>query len=42
LLVTSEAEKENVIQAVQAGVNDYIVKPFTADIIKQKIEKIFP
>jgi two-component system chemotaxis response regulator CheY len=34
LLVTSEAEKENVIQAVQAGVNDYIVKPFTADIIK--------
>jgi two-component system chemotaxis response regulator CheY len=37
LLVTSEAEKENVTQAVQAGVNDYIVKPFTADIIKQKI-----
>lgn len=42
LLVTSEADKENVIQAVQAGVNDYIVKPFTADVIQEKINKIFP
>ena len=42
LLVTAEAEKENIIQAAQAGVNDYVVKPFTADIMKQKIEKIFP
>ena len=42
LLVTSEADKENVIQAVQAGVNDYIVKPFTADVIQEKIDKIFP
>ncbi|MCP4715267.1 MAG: response regulator [Deltaproteobacteria bacterium] len=42
LLVTAEAEKENVIQAAQAGVNEYIVKPFTADVLQQKIDKIFP
>jgi len=41
LLVTAEAEKENIIQAAQAGVNDYVVKPFTADILEQKINKIF-
>jgi two-component system chemotaxis response regulator CheY len=42
LLVTAEAEKENVVQAAQAGVNDYVVKPFTADILEQKIGRIFP
>jgi len=42
LLVTAEAEKENVIQAAQAGVNNYIVKPFTAAVLKEKIQKIFP
>ncbi len=42
LMVTAEAEKENVIQAAQAGVNDYVVKPFTADIMQQKIDRIFP
>jgi len=42
LIVTAEAEKENVVQAAQAGVNDYIVKPFTADVLKAKIERIFP
>ncbi len=41
LLVTAEAEKENVVQAAQAGVNDYIVKPFTADVMQQKIDRIF-
>ena len=41
LLVTAEAEKENIIQAAQAGVNDYVVKPFTADVLEQKINKIF-
>jgi len=41
LLVTAEAEKENIVQAAQAGVNDYVVKPFTADILEQKINKIF-
>ncbi len=42
LMVTAEALQENVIAAVQAGVNNYIVKPFTADTLKEKIDKIFP
>jgi len=42
LLVSAEAEKENIIQAVQAGANEYVVKPFTADVLGQKINKIFP
>ncbi len=41
LMVTAEAEKEQVITAVKAGVNNYVVKPFTADALKEKIEKIF-
>ena len=41
LLVTAEAEKENVVQAAQAWVNDYVVKPFTADVLQQKIDRIF-
>jgi two-component system chemotaxis response regulator CheY len=41
LLVTAEALKENVVAAVQAGVNGYIVKPFTAETLKEKIDSIF-
>jgi len=41
LIITAEAEKENVVQAAQAGVNDYIVKPFTPEVLQSKIEKIF-
>ena len=41
LMVTAESEKENILEAIQAGVNNYIVKPFTADTLKDKIEKIF-
>ena len=41
LLVTAEAEKENIVQAAQAGVSGYIVKPFTAEVMGQKIDKIF-
>jgi len=41
LMVTAEAQKENVVEAVQAGVNNYIVKPFTAETMKEKIDKIF-
>lgn len=41
LMVTAEAEKENIVAAVQAGVNNYIVKPFTADVLKEKMGKIF-
>ncbi len=41
LMVTAEAEKEKVVAAIQAGVNNYIVKPFTAATLKDKMEKIF-
>ncbi len=41
LMVTAEAQQDNVVQAVQAGVNNYIVKPFTAETLKEKIDKIF-
>ncbi|MBF0464923.1 MAG: chemotaxis response regulator CheY [Nitrospirae bacterium] len=41
LLVTAEAEKEQVIEAVKAGVNNYVIKPFTADVLKDKLDKIF-
>lgn len=40
LMVTAEAEKEKVIEAIKAGVDNYIVKPFTADTLKEKLEKI--
>ncbi len=41
LMVTAEAKKENVLAAIKAGVNNYVVKPFSADTLKEKIEKIF-
>ncbi len=40
LMVTAEAEKEKVIEAIKAGVDNYVVKPFTADILREKLEKI--
>jgi len=40
LMVTAEAEKEKVIEAIKAGVDNYIVKPFTAEVLKEKLEKI--
>jgi two-component system chemotaxis response regulator CheY len=41
LMVTAEAQKENIIEAVQAGVSNYVVKPFTADALLEKLTKIF-
>jgi len=41
LMVTAEAQKENIIEAVQAGVSNYVVKPFTAEALQEKLEKIF-
>lgn len=40
LMVTAEAQKQNVIEAVQAGVSNYVVKPFTAEAIADKLGKI--
>ncbi len=41
LMVTAEAQQSNLIEAVQAGVSNYIVKPFTAETMQEKIGKIF-
>lgn len=41
LMVTAEAKRENIMEAAQAGVNGYVVKPFTADVLKEKLEAIF-
>jgi len=41
LLVTAEALKEYVGEAVKAGINNYVVKPFTAETLKEKIDTIF-
>ena len=41
LMVTAEAKKEQIVMAAQAGVNGYIVKPFTAQTLKAKLDKIF-
>ena len=41
LMVTSESTRDNLIRAAKAGVNGYIIKPFTADVLKQKLEHIY-
>ena len=41
LMVTAEAQQSNLVEAVQAGVSNYIVKPFTAETLQEKITKIF-
>ncbi len=41
LMVTAEAKKEQIVAAAQAGVNGYVIKPFTAATLKEKLEKIF-
>lgn len=41
LMVTAEAKRENIIEAAQAGASGYVVKPFTAETLTQKLNKIF-
>jgi two-component system chemotaxis response regulator CheY len=41
LMVTAEAQQGNLIEAIQAGVSNYIVKPFTAETMQEKLGKIF-
>jgi two-component system chemotaxis response regulator CheY len=41
IMVTAEAQKSRVLEAVQAGVSNYIVKPFTAETVKGKLEQVF-
>lgn len=41
LMVTAEAQQANLVEAIQAGVSNYIVKPFTAETMQEKLQKIF-
>jgi two-component system, chemotaxis family, chemotaxis protein CheY len=41
LMVTAEAQQKNLVEAVQAGVSNYIIKPFTAETMQEKLAKIF-
>jgi two-component system chemotaxis response regulator CheY len=41
LMVTAEQKREQIVEAAQAGVNGYVVKPFTAVTLKEKLDKIF-
>jgi len=40
LMLTAEAKREQIIEAAQAGVNGYVIKPFTAETLKEKLDKI--
>lgn len=40
-MVMAEAQKDNLLEAIQAGVSNYIVKPFTAEVLQEKMKKIF-
>lgn len=41
MMVTAESKRDQIVEAAQAGVNGYIVKPFTATTLREKIDKIF-
>lgn len=41
LMVTAEAKRDQIVTAAEAGVNGYVIKPFTAATLKEKIDKIF-
>ena len=41
VMVTAEAQKDNIVEAVKAGVNNYVVKPFTAEKISEILQKVF-
>lgn len=41
VMVTAESQKENILEAVKSGVSNYIVKPFTANAVEEKLKKVF-
>jgi len=41
IMITAEGERERILAAVQAGVSSFIVKPFTAEVLGEKIKKVF-
>ena len=42
IMVTTETEKEQVVKAIQAGVNDYLIKPFDQEMLRLKLERVIP
>ncbi|EQD33060.1 chemotaxis protein CheY, partial [mine drainage metagenome] len=40
LMLTAEAKRDQIVEAAQAGVNGYVIKPFTAETLKEKLDKI--
>lgn len=40
LMLTAEAKREQIVEAAQAGVNGYVIKPFTAETLKEKLDKM--
>lgn len=40
VMLTAEAEKTQIVEAVQAGVSNYVIKPFTTDVLKEKLEAV--
>lgn len=42
IMITTETEKAQVVRAIQAGVNDYLVKPFDQDMLTMKLERVLP
>ena len=42
IMVTSESERTRVVEAIKAGVNDYVVKPFTPDLLSQRVAELAP
>jgi two-component system chemotaxis response regulator CheY len=40
-MVTAESKRDQILEAAQAGVNGYVVKPFTADTLSEKVNKVF-
>ncbi len=41
LMITAEAQMKNIMEAVQAGVSDYLIKPFSGQALQEKLEKMF-
>jgi len=41
IMVTTESERARVVEAIKAGVNNYVVKPFTPDVLSQRINEVF-
>ena len=42
LMLTAEAKRDQIVEAAKAGVNGYVIKPFTAQVLAEKLEKILP